>query len=203
MAGDPVTSGIGYGRGVDGMTQKTGLISNGYPSLASGTVGVLQTSHLRGVSPPGVAPRNMTSLNISFQRLDKELSPPVAAHDGDAGFDLRTTVDISLRPGERATVPTGLAVAIPAGFAGLVLPRSGHARRSGVGVVNGPGLIDSGYRGEIQVILINHGEEPVTFRRGDRIAQLMVVPVPDVVWTETARLDATSRGDSGFGSSGT
>ncbi len=145
----------------------------------------------------------MTSLKVSFQRLDKELLPPETAHRGDAGFDLRAARQVSLEPGGRAAVPTGLAVAIPPGYAGLVLPRSGHAIRLGVGVVNGPGLIDSGYRGEIQVLLINHGSEPVTFARGDRIAQLVVVPVPDVVWTETTQLDTTTRGASGFGSSGT
>lgn len=99
-------------------------------------------------------------------------------------------------------MPTGLAVAIPEGHAGLVLPRSGHATRHGVGVVNGPGLIDSGYRGEISVLLINHGDEPVSFRRGERIAQLAIVPVPTVEWTEVESLDETSRGSGGFGSTG-
>src|SRR5690606_22577013 len=90
----------------------------------------------------------------------------------------------------------------PPGFAGLVLPRSGHARRHGVGVVNGPGLIDSGYRGEITVLLINHGHDPVSFAAGDRIAQLVIVPVPDVTWVEVDELDETPRGAGGFGSSG-
>ncbi len=99
-------------------------------------------------------------------------------------------------------VPTGVAVAIPEGFAGLVIPRSGHALRSGIGVVNGPGLIDSGYRGEVAVILINHGTDPVSFSRGDRIAQLTVVPVPVVEWTEVSELDETDRGSGGFGSTG-
>lgn len=106
-------------------------------------------------------------------------------------------------PGERAAVPTGLAVAIPEGLCGLVLPRSGNARRHGVGVVNAPGLIDSGYRGELTVLLINHGQDTVTFRRGDRIAQLVVVTVPDVTWVEASELDDTRRGSGGFGSSGT
>ncbi|HEY7470471.1 MAG TPA: dUTP diphosphatase, partial [Acidimicrobiia bacterium] len=105
---------------------------------------------------------------------------PTTAHIGDAAVDLQARIEVSLAPGERAAVPTGLAVAIPEGFAGLVLPRSGHAMRSGIGVVNGPGLIDSGYRGEISVLLINHGSEPVTFGRGERIAQLAVVPVAAV-----------------------
>lgn len=98
--------------------------------------------------------------------------------------------------------PTGLAVAIPDGFAGLVLPRSGHAARHGVGVVNAPGLVDSGYRGELKVILINHGSEPVRFARGERIAQLMITPVPSVVLTEVDSLDETERGAGGLGSSG-
>jgi dUTP pyrophosphatase len=93
-------------------------------------------------------------------------------------------------------------VGIPEGFAGLVLPRSGHASRHGIGVVNGPGLIDSGYRGEISVLLINHGHDEVSFARGDRIAQLAIVPVPSVEWTEVESLDDTERGDGGFGSSG-
>lgn len=93
-------------------------------------------------------------------------------------------------------------MAIPPGFAGLVLPRSGHARRHGIGVVNGPGLIDSGYRGEISVLLINHGTEPVEFARGDRIAQLVIVAVPEIDWEESDSLDETERGAGGFGSSG-
>ena len=93
-------------------------------------------------------------------------------------------------------------MAIPEGFAGLVLPRSGHAKRLGVGVVNGPGLIDSGYRGEVSVLLINHGSEKVEFRKGERIAQLAVIPVAAVDWVEVESLDETSRGDGGFGSTG-
>ena len=141
-------------------------------------------------------------MQINFQRLDPELAIPTTAHIGDAAVDLQARSDVTLEPGERAAVPTGLAVAIPGGYAGLVLPRSGHARRSGIGVVNGPGLIDSGYRGEISVLLINHGAESVTFNRGDRIAQLAIIPIPDVEWTEVDSLDGTTRGDGGFGSTG-
>jgi dUTP pyrophosphatase len=144
----------------------------------------------------------MTESHVSFKRLDKELPPPTQPHPGDAGFDLVTAEDIDLKPGERAVVPTGLAVAIPPGFAGLVLPRSGHAARHGVGVVNSPGLIDSGYRGEIKVILVNHGAAPVWFERGERIAQLMITPVPSVELVEVDDLDETERGMGGFGSSG-
>ncbi|HJR91615.1 MAG TPA: dUTP diphosphatase [Acidimicrobiia bacterium] len=141
-------------------------------------------------------------MKISFQRLDPELSPPSQAHPGDAGWDLVAGAKVRIAPGERAAVPTGLAVAIPEGHAGLVLPRSGHALRHGVGVVNGPGLIDSGYRGEVTVLLINHGSEEVEFARGERIAQLVIVAVPTVEWEELSDLDSTVRGGGGFGSSG-
>ena len=141
-------------------------------------------------------------MQVNFVRLDRELPVPSNAHIGDAAVDLHSRVDLTLPPGERSAVPTGIAVSIPEGFAGLVLPRSGHASRHGVGVVNGPGLIDSGYRGEISVLLINHGDAVVSFARGDRIAQLTIVPVPSVEWTEVESLDVTERGDGGFGSTG-
>lgn len=141
-------------------------------------------------------------MKVKFKRLDPQVADPGTAHPGDAAVDLQTRVDVNLEPGERAAVPTGLAVAIPEGHAGLVLARSGHARRLGVGVVNGPGLIDSGYRGEIEVLLINHGDRPVEFKAGERIAQLTVVPVLGVVWEEVDELDETDRGERGFGSSG-
>jgi dUTP pyrophosphatase len=141
-------------------------------------------------------------MQAKFKRLDPQVEIPSRAHIGDAAVDLQTRSEVSLLPGERAAIPTGIAVSIPAGFAGLVLPRSGHARRLGVGVVNGPGLIDSGYRGEISVILVNHGSDLVTFNPGDRIAQLMLVPVPEVEWVESDTLDETERGDGGFGSTG-
>lgn len=141
-------------------------------------------------------------MKITFVRLDRELPIPAPAHIGDAAVDLHSRIDITLSPGERASIPTGIAVAIPAGYAGLVVPRSGYARRHGIGVVNGPGLVDSGYRGEISVLLINHGDEDVKFGRGDRIAQLAIVPVPTVEWLEVDRLGETERGDGGFGSTG-
>jgi dUTP pyrophosphatase len=143
-----------------------------------------------------------TDMQANFVRLDPEMEIPTRGHIGDAAVDLQTRNDLTLEPGERAAVPTGLAVAIPEGYAGLVLPRSGHARRAGIGVVNGPGLIDSGYRGEVSVLLINHGSERVTFAKGDRIAQLTVVPVASVEWVEVERLDETPRGAGGFGSTG-
>lgn len=145
----------------------------------------------------------LDTMQVNFVRLDGELPVPTIAHIGDAAVDLHSRVDVVLEPGDRAAVPTGLAVAIPPGLAGFVLPRSGHARRSGIGVVNGPGLIDSGYRGEINVLLINHGREDVAFSRGDRIAQLAIIPVPTVSWVEVDILDETTRGESGFGSTGT
>ena len=141
-------------------------------------------------------------MEITFQKLDTELPTPQRAHVGDAGIDLFGRIDVVLAPGERAAVPTGIIVAIPEGFAGLVLPRSGLALRHGVGVVNGPGLIDAGYRGEVQVLLVNHGSEPVELRRGDRIAQLVVVAVPEVELIESSKLPASDRGEGGFGSTG-
>lgn len=141
-------------------------------------------------------------MNISFRRLDPEVSPPSRAREGDAGWDLVAATGIYLAPGERAAVGTGIAVAIPAGYAGLVLPRSGHARRFGVSLVNTPGLIDSGYRGEITVLLINHGNTEVRFDRGDRIAQLVIIEVPEVDFVEADELDDTDRGTGGFGSTG-
>ena len=144
----------------------------------------------------------MQSINVSVQRLDNEVPFPRAAYRGDAAFDLPTAVDAEILPGERVKLPTGLAVAIPEGCAGLVLPRSGLAERLGIGVVNSPGLIDSGYRGEISVILVNHSREIARFSKGDRIAQLMVVTVPSVQLAEVDRLDSTERGEAGFGSTG-
>jgi dUTP pyrophosphatase len=141
-------------------------------------------------------------MKAKFKLLDPQVEKPVAAHIGDAAVDLQTRVQVTLSPGERAAVPTGLAVAIPEGYAGLVFPRSGHARKSGIGVVNGPGLVDSGYRGEIEVLLINHGQSTVTFQPGDRIAQLAVVAIADVTWEQVDELDMTVRGSDGFGSTG-
>jgi dUTP pyrophosphatase len=143
------------------------------------------------------------TMQAKFKRLDPQVEIPTTAHIGDAAVDLQCRLSVVLDPGQRAAVPTGLAVAIPTGFAGLVLPRSGHANRSGIGVVNSPGLIDSGYRGEIKVLLINHGSEPVSFEVGDRIAQLTVVPVASIEWIEVDDLDETPRGVGGFGSTGT
>lgn len=124
--------------------------------------------------------------------------------DGDAAVDLASRVDVTIEPGERSLVPTGFAVAVPSGWCGLILPRSGLALDHGLTVLNGPGLIDSGYRGELRVILVNHGGEPVAVERGRRIAQLLILPVPDLSFDEVDELppSADDRGEQGFGSSG-
>lgn len=141
-------------------------------------------------------------------RLDRDLPLPSRAHDGDAGIDLYSARDVELGPGERALVPTGLAVAIPFGMVGLLHPRSGLAARVGLSIVNSPGTIDAGYRGEIKVALINLDPgNPIAIRRGDRIAQLLVqrVELPElaeVASFDEAGLAETTRGDGGHGSSG-
>ena len=135
-------------------------------------------------------------------RLDPGLPLPSRARRGDAGVDLFAATAVTLGPGERATVGTGVAVAIPAGHAGLVTPRSGLAQRHGLGIVNAPGVVDSGYRGEIRVILVNHGSEAVTLDRGDRIAQLLVVPLAGGDLFEVEELPLSERGEGGFGSTG-
>lgn len=144
----------------------------------------------------------MQRIKISVLRLTSQGFIPTFAYDGDAAFDLSTAVDAELRPGQRRKLPTGLAFEIPAGYAGLVLPRSGLAHRLGIGVVNSPGLIDSGYRGEVSVILVNLSRETVKFNRGDRIAQMMVVAVPGVSLEVVDRLSQSERGEAGFGSTG-
>jgi len=129
---------------------------------------------------------------------------PAAASAGSSGVDLRAALDaeVVLRPGERLLVPTGLAIEIPPGWEGQVRPRSGLALRHGIGMVNAPGTIDSDYRGEVGVLLINLGAEPFTLRRGDRIAQLVIARVESVEWEEAEALDDSERGEGGFGSTG-
>jgi dUTP pyrophosphatase len=140
---------------------------------------------------------------LRVRRLDRELPLPGYAHPGDAGLDLYARHDVALGPGERAVVPTGVAVALPPGHVGLVHPRSGLAARHGLSLVNAPGTVDEGYRGEIKVIVVNlDPAQPVTLRRGDRVAQLVVQLVATVAVEEVADLDATSRDDGGFGSTG-
>jgi dUTP pyrophosphatase len=124
------------------------------------------------------------------------------AHVGDAGADLVASEDHTIAPGERVVVGTGLKMAIPDGYAGFVLPRSGLATRSGITVANAPGLVDSGYRGELRVGLINHSDEAFTIKPGDRIAQLVIMAVEAVEYVEVGTLGETSRGSGGFGSTG-
>ncbi|MDQ1287324.1 MAG: dUTP pyrophosphatase [Actinomycetota bacterium] len=142
-------------------------------------------------------------LEVVMTRIDPRLPPPSYACPGDAGADLRTAIDVTLGPGERVTVPTGLAVALPMGYAAFVHPRSGLAARHGLTVVNAPGTVDAGYRGEIRVTLLNtDAGNPVVLRRGDRIAQLIVQRVEHVTFVEVAELPPSVRGTGGFGSSG-
>jgi dUTP pyrophosphatase len=140
---------------------------------------------------------------LPVRRLDPDLPMPAYAHPGDAGADLRAAADVVLPPGGRATVGTGVAVAVPDGWAGFVHPRSGLASRHGITVVNAPGTIDAGYRGEVRVVLLNTDPaEPFTVRRGDRIAQLVVQPVARARLVEVAELPPSPRGEGGFGSTG-
>jgi len=142
-------------------------------------------------------------LEVSVTRLDPEVPLPSYAHPGDAGCDLVTTVDAEVPPGERVVLPTGLALALPEGYAAFVHPRSGLAAHHGVGIVNSPGTIDAGYRGEVRVILVNHDRtEPVRLKRLDRVAQLVVQKVEQVSWQETGVLPGSARGDGGHGSTG-
>ena len=140
---------------------------------------------------------------VRFRRLSEAARAPARAHDGDAGYDLHAAEPVVLGPGERASVGTGIAVAIPDGHAGLVLPRSGLAARHGISVVNAPGLIDAGYRGEVRVLLLNTDlQSAFEVAAGDRIAQLLVVRVEGPQLEEAVELDETGRGGSGFGSTG-
>lgn len=145
-------------------------------------------------------------VTVLLQRLPHGADLPLPAYetDGAAGLDLRAAIvlPVTLAPGERALVPTGLAMQLPEGFEGQVRPRSGLALRHGVTVLNAPGTVDSDYRGEVSVVLINHGNEPFMVTRGDRIAQLVVAPVSHARLSEVATLDETARGAGGYGSTG-
>ena len=144
-----------------------------------------------------------SGVDVLIQRLDSDLPLPSYAHPGDAGADLVTAEDVELAPGQRALVPTGMAIALPAGYAAFVHPRSGLAARHGVTVVNAPGTVDAGYRGEIKVTLLNtDATVPVRLRRGDRIAQLVIQRVERAAFHEVHRLPGSARGDGGFGSTG-
>jgi dUTP pyrophosphatase len=151
------------------------------------------------VVPATELPREVT---VNVVRLDPGLPLPAYARDGDAGLDLVAREPLALGAGEWALVPTGIAIELPAGWAGFVLPRSGLAAKHGVTCLNAPGLIDSGYRDEVRVVLINHSGTTYDVKRGDRIAQLVVQPVPRVVWAPVDTLGGSARGTGGFGHSG-
>ncbi|MFB4308797.1 dUTP diphosphatase [Actinomadura sp. GTD37] len=145
----------------------------------------------------------MSKVDVLIQRLDPELPLPAYAHPGDAGADLVAAVDVELPPGERAVVPTGMAIALPDGYAAFIHPRSGLGAKLGVTIVNAPGTVDAGYRGEIKVTLLNTDPRAtVTLRRGDRIAQMVVQRVERAVFHEVTGLPGTARGADGFGSTG-
>jgi dUTP diphosphatase len=142
-------------------------------------------------------------IEVIFVKLDPEVATPALAHAGDAGYDLTSRADITLKPWQRALVPTGIAVSIPEGYAGFLQPRSGLAAKYGISIVNTPGLIDSHYRGEIKVILVNlDAEQSFEVKRGDKICQLVFQKVEQASFSEVERLDETARGEGGFGSTG-
>jgi dUTP pyrophosphatase len=154
------------------------------------------------VSAPAGTPGGGT-VDVLVTRLDPELPLPSYAHPGDAGADLYTAVDAVIEPGERVVLPTGLALALPDGYAAFVHPRSGLAARCGVALPNSPGTVDAGYRGEVKVIVVNLDRNaPVVLRRGDRIAQLVLQRVERARFHEVAELPGTARGGGGFGSTG-
>ena len=145
----------------------------------------------------------MSSVEVLITRLDPDLALPRYAKGGDAGADIVSRIDITLAPGERGLVPTGIAIALPDGYVALVHPRSGLAIKHGVTMVNAPGTVDAGYRGELQIILINHDKsESVSFKRGDRIAQLVIQKVERAEFVEVRDLPGSGRGTGGFGSTG-
>ena len=153
--------------------------------------------------PPAPTTPLPADLDVAIVRLDPDLPLPSYAHPGDAGADLCTTVDVSLAPGERALVPTGIGIALPEGYVALVHPRSGLAARHGLSIVNTPGTVDAGYRGEIKVMLINH--DPVTaveLLRGDRVAQLVIQRFERARFVEVGQLPGSVRGAGGYGSTG-
>jgi dUTP diphosphatase len=152
---------------------------------------------------PSAVSTHAPSVDVLLTRLDAGLPVPSYARAGDAGMDLHCTIDVVLPPGERAVVGTGIAIALPVGYAGFVHPRSGLAARAGLSIVNAPGTVDAGYRGEILVCLVNHDpREDVRLRRGDRVAQLVVQKVEHVRFVEATVLPPSERGAAGHGSTG-
>ncbi len=171
--------------------------TNGGDPLEASTV-----SAVVGV-PAGDTPRVAGVEELRFIKLSEHATMPTRAHDNDAGLDLYAAEKARIVPGARVSVGTGIAVAIPEGLAGLIMPRSGLALKAGVTLLNSPGVIDPGYRGEVRILLVNH-DQTIDFhvKPGDRIAQLLLVPVATASPQETESLDSSSRGDGGFGSSG-
>lgn len=142
-------------------------------------------------------------MKVLIKRLDPDLPLPSYAKPGDAGADLYSRIDIELSPGERKLVPTGIAIALPPGFAAFVHPRSGRAIKEGLGMVNAPGTVDAAYRGELQVILINYDKKiSISIKRGERIAQLIIQKIEHAEFVELEELPGSSRGSDGFGSTG-
>jgi dUTP pyrophosphatase len=171
------------------------MMNDGYPP------GAPEASTTAGRVTAQQAPGD--AVQVLITRLDPDLPLPVRAHHGDAGSDLYAAADVELAPGQRAVVGTGVAIALPAGYAAFVHPRSGLAAEHGVTIVNAPGTIDAGYRGEIKVIVLNtDGERPVRLRRGDRIAQLVIQRVETPVFLEVDVLPGSQRGAGGHGSTG-
>lgn len=145
----------------------------------------------------------MSGVEVLITRLDPDLPLPRYAKGGDAGADIVSRIDFTIAPGERALIPTGIAIALPDGYVALVHPRSGLAIKHGITMVNSPGTVDAGYRGELQIILINHDKsESVSFKRGDRIAQLVIQKVERAHFIEVEELPGSGRGSGGFGSTG-
>jgi dUTP pyrophosphatase len=145
----------------------------------------------------------MSNIQVLITRLDESIPLPLYAKGGDAGADIVSRIDITLKPGERALVPTGISIALPDGYAAFVHPRSGLAIKHGVTMVNAPGTVDAGFRGELQCIMINHDQaESITFKKGDRIAQLVIQKVERAEFVEVKDLPGSGRGTDGFGSTG-
>jgi dUTP pyrophosphatase len=146
----------------------------------------------------------MSTVDVLVTRLDPSVPLPKYGKPGDAGADIATRIDFTIEPGERMLVPTGLSIALPFGYAAFVHPRSGLAIKHGISMVNTPGTVDAGYRGELQVILINHDlHEAVSFKKGERIAQLVIQKVEDAAFIEVSELPGSARAEGGFGSTGT
>lgn len=162
-----------------------------------------RADHPRVARTPAVAARSDDTIDVLISILDTGIQMPAYAHPGDAGVDLHTTSDIELPPGERCVVGTGIAIALPSGFAAFVHPRSGHAARLGLSLVNAPGTVDAGYRGEIMIIMINlDPRETIGLRRGDRIAQMVFAPIAHARFHVVDRLPGTHRAEGGLGSTG-